>query len=78
MQLISGPTMGLQLGDGAAFSPTFKAVSVLHLHSLFQLHTNAEIIHFARSTNILLCIWKTMEKLIYGWWPGTPEVRVLN
>lgn len=47
MQLISSPTIELQLGDWAAFSPAFKAVSVLHLHSLFQLHPNAEILQEA-------------------------------
>lgn len=75
MQLISSPTIELQLGDWAAFSPAFKAVSVLHLHSLFQLHPNAEILQEART---FYCIWKTMEKLIYGWWPVSPAVRVSN
>lgn len=83
MQLASSPAMGLQLGDWAALSPTFKAVSVLHLHSLFQLHPNAKIMHFSRSTNILLCIWKTMAKThlwLVACWLVTrvTRVRVLN
>lgn len=52
MQLISNPVMRLQLGDWVAFSPTFKAVSMLHLHPPFQLHPKPWIMRVAKGTNI--------------------------
>lgn len=40
MQLTSYHVIRLQLGEWTAFSPTFKAVSLLHLCPPFQLRSN--------------------------------------